>query len=357
MTSSSIILGNDAFDIIQPIVVYGLSFPISVIGLVFNVINTAVFLKIGVNDSVSVSLVALFVADFVFLLLQAYRPIAQMLMKLGLTHTWSVHPTQIATFASSYISIFYLISTLLTTYIALARCLCVALAFRFQRIFTVNQARIVVVSVYIGALLSHIPPILSQRLVWRSKVNTPKAILVVERVDHDTFESFSKLHNIVNRTLLPYSCLAICILCLIVLTVKLRSVSQFRANATRSASKPDPRLSHGKHELDNNAEKEQITSSSPSALSIKEIQLIKAVFLLCAIFVCSASLRAALGIAVVWMPQLETEPRYRSLYAICMEIIGAFMVVNCAVNFIIFYHYNTSFRQTLTSLTKRSVKK
>ncbi|XP_005112470.1 uncharacterized protein LOC101849344 [Aplysia californica] len=355
------LVNTDTSTVIEAVILFGFSLPISLFGLVSNVINIVVFLKIGVKDPVSVSLVGLFVADFVFLLLAFYRPVAELLVWSGAASSWVIHPKTVQVIAASYVSTFYLVSTLLTTYISLARCLCVALAFKFQRIFTLTQARLVVVSIYVFAGLSHVPQILAKTLVWRYKAhpdNTTSSFLVLTKSSN--FESLWAFHNIVNRTVVPYSCLAICVLCLIVLSVKLRSASEFRSHATTATTTTTttatPNSTRNRNTTATNcADDFSQTSEKPktkpqtttSNLNVKEIQLMKAVFLLCAIFVSTATIRAAMGLALAIFPQLQTHERYKNVHTICTSLVAAFMAFNCAVNFFIFYFFNTKYRQTL----------
>lgn len=153
------IIGEDAMVFVHISVNITLNMTIAAIGLVTNFINTLIFSKLGLRDSMSVGLFSLSITDFFVASIQASCCI---FFIIDITYpnltakTWFMCYFCFAWAGNSAISI----SNLITAVVAVERCLCVAAPFRVKQICTKGRCVIAVLSVYTSHIVLGLPYII-----------------------------------------------------------------------------------------------------------------------------------------------------------------------------------------------------
>ncbi|XP_005099259.1 uncharacterized protein LOC101858272 [Aplysia californica] len=312
------------------IFLYGIWIPIVFSGIVTNIINTVVFVRIGMKDSVNVSFLALSISDLLYLSFNMICLIPSTLTFSGRPTKWLQSPYTLNSYIVWYAILFYDLSILITTYVAITRCCCVTLALKFRSFFTVSRTYTVLGVLSVVCLAFHIPMIASQNLQWQTdkKANTTKLTLVRS----DAFPDVQYFHDITNRNVVPYTCLAINITCLAALTLTLQSATQIRNKMAISAS------------TDGNAGKRD------SKLSTKDIQVVKAVSLVAAMFVYCSLLTTIKALVRRAIPDYDSRGQYRNLFQLTTGVVTIFTYLNATVNITVYYHFNTKYRQSLIEI-------
>ncbi|XP_005108250.1 probable G-protein coupled receptor AH9.1 [Aplysia californica] len=287
-------------------------------GLVFNTFNLIVFVQMGVSDPVNVCFFALAVSDHCLLatglLAQiAYNDIGSMPRKLSVN---SLHMTMILLF---YAHMFLDISILISTFISLQRCCCVAWPLKFKSVFTTKRSLLVIICIHLYALASYFPLFLKQTLH-----SAPDLL----RNSTTWIMTFSKersrlvsIIDILNQVSLCIITQVVVLICLGILTTSLRSASKFRKSA-RS---------------------EQTESKT---ISRKEDQVVKTVTLLSVVFVVTYTPAVMLALIQIFVPEFDTYKRLNNLYFILHNANDLFENSSAVLNFLVYLSTSTRFRKT-----------
>ncbi|KAK3783879.1 hypothetical protein RRG08_048105 [Elysia crispata] len=291
--------------------------PLLSFGITANILNIVVFTKTGARDNVTVSFMALSVSDLVYLVV--ISPFFTVLtiqhyveVKLGIKFNWLFDKGILAHPSYWYSFVFYETSILITVYISVVRCACVALPFTVKNIFTSRRAIVTFITFFLSVLLLRLPLFMTKRIIREfDPISNTTQLAYKELEDGGLAE---KLNDIMNRNILNWASIVIVIGSLVVMVTKLRASARFRssAGATHSAethtgtrdvdrnnaqtisSEQDPgkrtpesissrptsqtKTSKGNKLTSSEKEKQQMLSS-------KEAQVVRAVILVAAVFV------------------------------------------------------------------------
>ncbi|GFO05252.1 chemosensory receptor a [Plakobranchus ocellatus] len=166
-------LGNDAVAIDwkkwDAILVYPIVATLffSVLGVVTNIANIVVFIKMGLRETTTISMLALAVPDLLCCLLSlwtymCYLPAFRDLPSLPF------EPSEISSETGVNVRA-YLTRTgaLITAFITLERCLCVVVPMKVKNIITVPVTRISIVTIYAVTVLPYIAHTFQVKLDWK----------------------------------------------------------------------------------------------------------------------------------------------------------------------------------------------
>ncbi|CAL1541562.1 unnamed protein product, partial [Lymnaea stagnalis] len=207
---------------------------LGIFGVAVNVANIVIFARIGLNESINVSFCALSVTDLLFLVCSG---VINLFIAMGTyipqAMVW-VNMHALSGYLTWYRHILFDTSTCIHTYIAVARCCCVAMPLKFKNVFTVRRA-LVVFFIFLSAnFASHMPLLLSHGLTW---VYNPKLnITQLNTWFYDEWTFYRRINDIANRTIFPIVALLISIICAAILTRELIRASKRREQMTRSST-------------------------------------------------------------------------------------------------------------------------
>ena len=368
--------------------------PLLVFGFIANVLNIVVFTKTGVRDNITVSFMALSVSDMVYLVVISPFLIANTIIyyveyKQGIKFNWLVDKNVLAFPFYWYSFVFYETSILITVYISVVRCACVAMPFTVKSIFTSRRAVVTFITFFIFVLLLRIPVFMTKRIirVFDPKSNTTQ-VVYKEFEDGGLSE---KLHDIMNRNILNWASITIVIACLVVMVTKLQASARFRfsaggshsaethtgtidvylnnAQAISSEQDPEKHTSESKSSRTTSQSKTFKEKKLPSSetvkqqmLSSKEAQVVRSVILVAAVFVTCQTPLMAYTLARRFESQFDGNdeadekytqmPKYLFLFALFTNIASFFTLINASVNIIIHYNFNSRYRETIKTLWK-----
>ncbi|KAK3733968.1 hypothetical protein RRG08_024768 [Elysia crispata] len=393
-------------------VVAALYIPVLLFGITTNILNITVFAKTGLRDNVTMSFLALSISDLTFLIvILPYFTVISVIHyvegKLGISINWLFDIRVIMYPSYWYSFVFYETSILITVYISVVRCACVALPFTVRNTFTSRTAIISFITFFISVFLLRIPIFMTKRVIFEcDPISNATRVVYKEFDDGGIAEKF---HDIVNRNILNWGSIVIVIACLVVMVAKLRASVRFRSSigATQAAATDadtsgiglknaqaisseharDQRVGYNNFVLRDSVSKPETAENRKSKissvktdqtstqhgktmsssekgkqqmLSSKETQVVRCVILVAAVFVTCQAPLMAYTLARRFESRFDDGdkqdgkfikmPKYSFLFALFSNISSLFTLINASVNIMIHYNFNSRYRQTIKTL-------
>lgn len=303
---------------------------LSLAGLTANFINIRTFLKIGLDDSVTVSFFALAISDFDVCSIAFVEMITFIIYLFeNELQLWFYLPPLISTFFLMCVRrIFNITTIVITTFLAIQRCICVIFPFHVKLIFTKTRTIIFLVITFSFCIICQ------SLYTWRHQVvrttntlwNRTQLVVYVPPGS----EPYLLLTDVVIAIGLNMSCQIIVIVCLFIMGVSLKKSARFRETAATNVS--------------TNVKDVDAPETRKDKTMSKEKQAMIQVALVSAIFVVTNSPYFVYGIANSFIPGLGINKRLNNLYHLLHNIMFTAELLNSSVNFIVYYKYNSRFK-------------
>lgn len=321
----------------------GFWFIICGIGICTNVCNLRTFVIMGLDESVTISFFTLAISDFNICSIAFIELIAFLASVLEREYNiyFLLPPIIPAFYLMCVRRIFNTTTVLITTFLALQRCFCVVIPFHVKGMFTCFRTICFMVCIF------SFSTICSFLYIWRQKViqgtnavhNATQLFLYVPPGS----EPYLFLMEAFLGIVLNLSCQVIIVLCLIIMGVVLRKSQRFRKSVTTTQAI----TVHEKTETANsNAVKIRENS--------KETQALIQVSLVSAIFILTNAPYLGFGIANLLIPQFGVNLAYHNLFHLAINIMFTAELLNSSVNFVVYYKYNSKFRNSLPLQKQRT---
>ncbi|GFR70871.1 peptide receptor GPCR [Elysia marginata] len=321
------------------IVVAGLWPFIILFGIVANLFNIIVFLKVGAKDNVTILLVALSASDLAFLLLitptvsghftyDIVKPSSWPFQRIILLNLILYWPAYTAFDLSTYISVS----------LGVIRCACVAMPLRFKLVFTKSRTLKWLVFLVFAAVALRIPVLMVNRVAWRTDPVTNITTPYLAMVNRDFLQ---KVGDILNRMIMIDVTYITMIACLAILSFKLYQSSKMR----RSLALQKPQATDK-------------TSKKPAgvqALSSRDLQVVRSVALVCTIFVIAQLPYVVTTIIRLAFPVSINEGSLLLFMTFMnVRVNGTCSYLNASVNIFVYYNYNSKYRSVFRSMLRLS---
>ncbi|CAL1531685.1 unnamed protein product, partial [Lymnaea stagnalis] len=343
-------ISDEAILYIKYVVLYSAEPMVILFGLGANIFNIFVFTRMGLKDSVTVSLCSLAISDIWFLLIRSMVPSSLIIILFPRVAPRTIDITDVAYACFWYSMVFYDTSMLIRVYTAVTRACCVAIPLTFRNTFTKKVTIYVVGTVFCLSLATRMPLLVCQgfQSVFDSKANMTKLVL-----------SFTALRpaalavsDIVNRNIITWGAIIVVLISLFVLKLKLVSAAKFRLGAHNSnvtselKSRNKSNALKFLHKRDKKAEVSLSSSvESNSFLVGKDLQVLKVVILVSVIFIFCAVPPAVSGVIRQLVPDFNIGGRYGTVFQVITTVFDCCSYLNASLNVFVYYNYNTKFRQ------------
>ena len=241
-------------------------------------------------------------------------------------------PHGVAVFSFNVITVFNVTTVLITVYLAVARCLCVARPLHFRSIISVKRTFAVVIAFFNLSIVTRIPVV--------AHMGLPVTFDPVFKASRPTlwFHPNRKIIKNIIWSLfdMGLSTIAQVILsvCVIIMARKLRTANQFRNSASVSSNE----ISASKSGIDDSH------ISSTSTLNNKDARIIQQLVLISTIFIVCNIPRFIRNSTSLLEPEFDVERRYQYLYYTTGSVTNVFDAINSSVNVLVYYTYNSKFR-------------
>lgn len=299
----------------------------SLVGLVSNVISLAVFWRIGCHDSVNVSLVALTISDLVSLMV---------LFWMGLCYNprFTYSDVSFDTWSLVYLTggwpKIYLarVTSWVTAFITLERCLCIALPLRVRAIFTRGRSILINASIFLLIFLIMPPIYVTTRLSWQWYPDRNKTLLGLDFTSerNDIYNTVISINII-----LTYLSFFVVLVCSFVLLVSLERQARWR----KVQADVKPSSATGKELKVNSA-------------TGKELKVSRMVLLIAVTFMGTYLPGTALLLVMVFVPEFNKGKTYHNLFTVVWAFVHLLEAFNSSINIFVCLKsskFNTVFNQ------------
>ncbi|CAG5128587.1 unnamed protein product [Candidula unifasciata] len=294
---------------------WGGGLPVSIFGVLTNLLNIFTFLKQGVQDTVNISLLALAISD-----LCSQIPLT--FASIFIIPTFNMLDLPFACDDLLYLLVwihvmFTRVTTLITAYITLERCICVAAPLKVKNIFSPARTLVCMVTVFAVMLALVSPMLYTARLTWIFSPLRNATILGVTFIDNR-----NKIETITfaSSNLIPTVAFFLVIVCTVLLVVNLQKKSQWRLQAS--------------------------VSSSSSVMSSRDRKVVKMVTLISVIFVVCYFPGTAGFIWLIVDTEMRFDGKHRNLLYAVYSVLFNLESINASINLFIYLRLSSKFRST-----------
>ncbi|CAL1543187.1 unnamed protein product, partial [Lymnaea stagnalis] len=291
-------------------------------------VSARTFIAMGLDDALTVSFLVLSLSDLcyvasllssgVFSVLWAVEMISNYAVRFG------VDPYGAYILTSNVGFLIYPMTMLTTTFLAVARCMCVARPLRFGDLFSTRRCATALAAFVVLTVASYVPVLsnlgvgeafdprvnLTRLLVWSS--GDRQFVRDVVLGTRDTFLSITSQ--------------IIVTACVFVLSFYLRRAQSFRRSSSLAIQRDG-------------------TPSSSEAFDGRELRVVQQVTVISSVYVLCNFPKVLVNISGILEPDLKFTKRFQKVYQLIIIIMNLFQVLNCGINITIYYRYNTKFRR------------
>ncbi|KAK3737089.1 hypothetical protein RRG08_016395 [Elysia crispata] len=287
-------------------------------GVLINLINTAVFFKMGLSDGVTQNFLILSIFDGILSTSALVNSISYILLNTAYTRGGPVAEKLQAVVWASIISwpFSQIISCITTTVIAVVRCCCVAMPLRVKQVLTARRQLLAIVffSVNVDSFLIYIfaPSV----LIRITDPITNITSVVYLGAHYDTLNIFTNIFL--------YITFVIVIVCLVILIISLNQSSKFRDQSASASGAPEKRKEKS-----------------------REVRVVQTVILVAAMFIIFNLPTIILSIIRQVNPGFSVRGNLKNLYNFFLIIMETALLLNVVVNIFIYLSFNTRYRNVL----------
>ncbi|KAH9507673.1 hypothetical protein Btru_053426 [Bulinus truncatus] len=288
---------------------------VTFLGVVFNIINAIVYVKMGRGDPVNITLLALSLAELgasSVLLIMSFFTLPDLSMRY-----------LAVAYLISWIHIsFSRISSCLTAFVTLERYLCVALPLKVKTLITSGRTTAVVILIYIGMTASMVPPYFARKIEPTVMPDTNETIMmfVFREAQSQGMEKISVMTN--NIALLV--AFAVVFVSTLMIVVNLHNQTKWRNTA----------LSTGKNDF----------------TSTRDNRVVKMITLIAGIFILSYLPVVVSTAAMLCFPEYSVEGRYSQLFTLIWGFNFLLEGINAMASMLVYLKMSSKYKAVFWSL-------
>lgn len=326
-------LSDNLLNTLRVALVFPVNISFTLLGLVANVLNMVVLARLGVTNSMSVGVFSLSFTDFLVTFLQLLMYVFYVLGRAFPDHELDL--AAIGSFGVGWLRyVCFFISSWITTFISIEKCVCVVQPFKVRQIFTKSRCLVAVLLTYLVHIAFIAPIYAVQRLEWASMLHgnesSPSARRVFTFVYSERFVAVETIINNIYAVGLAVTSQWLLILCTVWMTFSLKASSRIRHR------KDSHTLVSGQRKF---------FESSASSLSSRERKLIRVALGLGIVLTLSNIPRYAVVAAYYGIAGMS-QGAYKNLSDFMWDITDFFSIINCSSNFLVYWMLNVNFRKT-----------
>ncbi|CAL1539331.1 unnamed protein product, partial [Lymnaea stagnalis] len=334
-----------------------------------NLVTVSVFARMGLKDSISLSFFLLSCSDLVCVLFMIPADCFVLFSK-SVPQSWRVDGETLATLLMFYYPMFFDVSQLITTLVAVQRCWCVALPLGFKGTFTRRKTTGLVLGIVIVSIGQYVPVLVSQGLREGQDVSKNRTVLIFWTSEIRSQVYYGRgLFALVMTT----TCQLTVIACLVILAASLRASAKFRKSLLNGPKGHS--LTYNRAEVTNTTELSKTSANRPNSVgtikqdlknvdeisgentqsfapsrmnaSRKEVQAVKSTTFVSIIFILCNTPRLLMYYIVVCVPEFNLQRRYEQSYVVGNSFRFFFEAINASFNMFVYLTFNRRFRLTL----------
>lgn len=311
---------------------------VSTFGIISNIINIRTFVAMGLKDAMTVSFLLLSVSDCTFSVVSLALGIASALFVM---ETWTdvwlpIEPYIVGLFSANLFIPLSAVVALNTSFISVARCMCVSLPFQFKHVFKSETSIIFMSTSFVFCALMYVPV-----FTYMGVINKFDPVHNRSRPSAWVSPAREFLRDIVWNILglaIPISTFAVIIVSTVIMAHALTKSTNFRsANAHGYGTS-------GTKTADISKIKEKYPKKTTGKLSGKEREIVKQVLLISLVYIMCNTPKILFIIAGVIVPEFSLNGRLGYLFLSVSSIRMMFEAFHPAISLPIYYTYNSKFK-------------
>ncbi|XP_059175063.1 uncharacterized protein LOC131955105 [Physella acuta] len=317
---------------------------IAALGCMGNVINIYIFLKLGFNEGMNLSLTLLSCFDLMYLVTVISRSVSFVFLAYERTHhrtMWfPVQPYAVYIFCGHAGRIPHASSNLMTTFVALARCASVAKPLHFKQTFS-QQLTVIWATVFVVfAVVSYLPILVFMGVIpqFDKDVNLTRPALWISPRREEVKDAIWGLRD----AFLPLSTQLLIAVCVVLMTRYLKASLKFKAVHSKYS------FTQGVvNEISQNIGITTATKSNGSSTTKpgKELQVIQQVVLICVVYITCNTPTILINFTGLFVPEFSIETKFRNLYLLVTGVKHFFQTINASINILVYHRYNSKYRR------------
>ncbi|KAK6986150.1 fMet-Leu-Phe receptor [Biomphalaria glabrata] len=340
LTSADILITDEEYVVIESILCAARG-ALAVLGVFGNILNIQTFMSMGLKDGLSISFTFLAFSDILYLSTVIARAVSFVFTTLETRSSFQtlfpIEPYGLYIFTGHAGRLPYVLSNLTTTFLAVARCLCVARPLQFKTRFSRKTTVMILFLFFCFSLASYLPvtTFMGISLQYFSNLNVTREALWVS-----SNTEWMDILWAIRDAFIPFASQLIIFLCFIIMANCLRASHSFRR-------KHDLKYSNKPTICTTNCVISGFGNGNRTKnFSRKDIQIVRQISLICVVYVVCNTPTVLINLARVYVPQFTLEKLYHNVYYTATGFKHLFQTVNASFTIIIYLTYNTKFRQT-----------
>ncbi|XP_035829449.1 thyrotropin-releasing hormone receptor [Aplysia californica] len=305
---------TNMFKLVNFVILCGLLSPF---GLISNVINIVVFVKLGFHDSMNISLMGLAVSDLVSLVSMVYISLSYnpLFVNAGLPFD----PLGVQYMVGGGIHVcFARITSLITAFITFERCLCIAMPLKVKLIITPTRTKLIIFSIFAVMFVVFSPFYFVNKLTWELDADRNATILTHTFTDDRII--VETITFLIHGVIFSVFCFVLIICCTVILVVKLNSKTKWReATAAKGVN-------------------------APEGVGVKDKRVVKMVTFISSIFIVCFFPATVILLALALVPDLGYGAKYENMWFVLWSISCLTETVNSSVNILVYLKMSSKFR-------------
>ncbi|GFN83225.1 chemosensory receptor a [Plakobranchus ocellatus] len=316
------IISDEVKDILVFILTHVFQLILASFGILSNMVNIIVYIKMGFSETSSITLTALSLADL-------FTELWLLLMAAGMHEDLEgeAYPVSVVLVVLLSTAAFAMMGygSWITALISVERCLCIVFPMKVKSIFTVRRISILLIIGFILQMSSIIPTYATIRLAFVQSPFTNQTSLAVIQSEYgryiETITMFSAF------TIASVICFLIVVICTIFLVIKLNQSARWRQSTSNALSKED------------------------ASVSTKENRVVRTVVMICVIYIFFFAPNVFTFTTMAAYPDFKlTDPYLGNLQTVCLHIGFMCHSICSAVNIFVYVTMSTKYRDTFFKL-------
>ncbi|KAK3765880.1 hypothetical protein RRG08_062426 [Elysia crispata] len=332
----------DSFFFVTPILNEG----ICMIGVVTNIINIIVFVKLGLRETTSISMLSLAVSD----LLSAAFGLWSNLLYLPQFPSFGLPLRSDEMFVvtgGTTRQFLARTSALITTFITAERCLCVMLPLKVKTLVTRTRTIVAMVTIFTITLGPSLMVYGNYRIGWYYYADVNRTLLGAPYVDGEVNNIVDRVIFSVIGTFLPQFSFVLTCVCTVYLVIHLRRASKFRKSHTSATDFGRetimPQVRAGTREVDGHDATGAYSISKTEMIS-REDRVAKTVVVVAAAFIVCFFPGSVAFLLYIALPGFTLYGVYNQLFLLVFSVSFLTEPINSSINLLIYYSMGTNFR-------------
>ncbi|CAG5127963.1 unnamed protein product [Candidula unifasciata] len=311
------------------------------VGVIANLINIKTFIAMGLTDGVIMSFFALALFDLAYLISALCLGIAVIfyIKELKFSIHFPIEPYGIFMFFGTCMIFISVANVLTTTFLAVARCMCVSRPLQFKHMFTRQRAVTIMIIFAIFSVVIYLPILVNMGMVQKfdRKFNLSRPSLWIS----PQRKFIKEIVWMIIDMIFPILTQVIIFVCVVIMINSLQAASKFR----QSSASVSRKLFNKDETCKNDYSKD--SGNMAEKLTRKDLMVIQQVVLISVAYIICNTPKIIIGFGTVTVPAFSLEGAYSKLYMSSNGLRKHFEEFNAAINLLIYYKYNTKFRSTM----------